>query len=53
MRRSITLGLGCCLLASPLYAALKQGAQAPAFTTPAAPTVHCITVEALVAGSGS
>jgi peroxiredoxin Q/BCP len=33
MRR--LLGLGCCLLASPLYAALKPGAQAPAFTTPA------------------
>ena len=34
MRRSIILGLGC-LLASPLYAALKPGASAPAFTTPA------------------
>jgi peroxiredoxin Q/BCP len=35
MRRSTTLVLGGCLLASPLYAALKQGDQAPAFTTPA------------------
>ena len=35
MRRSIILGLGGCLLASPLYAALKPGAQAPTFTTPA------------------
>jgi peroxiredoxin len=35
MRRLLTLGLGCCVLASPLYAALKPGAQAPAFTTPA------------------
>src|ERR1700733_2181851 len=35
MRRLIILGLGGCLLASPLYAALKPGAQAPAFTTSA------------------
>src|SRR5258708_13181675 len=35
MRRLLCLGLGCCVLASPLYAALKPGAQAPAFTTPA------------------
>src|SRR5260221_5314828 len=35
MRRLLTLALGCCVLASPLYAALKPGAQAPAFTTPA------------------
>src|SRR5208282_6400730 len=35
MRRLIVLGLGACLLASPLYAALKPGAQAPAFTTSA------------------
>ena len=35
MRRSMILGLGGCLLASPLYAALKPGAQAPTFTTPA------------------
>jgi thioredoxin-dependent peroxiredoxin len=35
MWRSTTLGLGCLLLASPLYAALKPGAQAPAFTTQA------------------
>jgi len=35
MRRLIPLGLGCCLLASPLYAALKIGAQAPVFTTSA------------------
>ena len=35
MRRLITLGLSCCLLASPLYAALKPGAQAPVFTTAA------------------
>src|ERR1700728_1815828 len=35
MRRLIILGLGGCLLASPLYAALKPGAQAPAFTTAA------------------
>jgi peroxiredoxin Q/BCP len=35
MRRLIVLGLGGCLLASPLYAALKPGAQAPAFTTSA------------------
>ncbi|HMI73132.1 MAG: thioredoxin-dependent peroxiredoxin [Gammaproteobacteria bacterium] len=35
MRRSKLLGLGCLLLASPLYAALKPGAQAPAFTTAA------------------
>ena len=35
MRRLITLALGCCVLASPLWAALKPGAQAPAFTTSA------------------
>jgi len=35
MRRSIILALGCCLLASPLYAQLKVGASAPAFTTQA------------------
>jgi peroxiredoxin Q/BCP len=35
MRRLLAFGLGCCVLASPLYAALKPGAQAPAFTTPA------------------
>src|ERR1700690_3247315 len=35
MWRSMTLGLGCLLLASPLYAALKPGAQAPVFTTAA------------------
>ena len=35
MRRLLTVGLGCCVLASPLYAALKPGAQAPPFTTPA------------------
>jgi peroxiredoxin Q/BCP len=35
MWRSMTLGLGCVLLASPLYAALKPGAQAPGFTTEA------------------
>jgi hypothetical protein len=33
MRRLIALGLGSCLLASPIYAALKLGAQAPVFTT--------------------
>ena len=35
MWRSMILGLGCCALASPLYAALKPGAQAPDFTTQA------------------
>src|SRR5258708_16015529 len=35
MRRSIILGLSCFTLASPLYAALKPRASAPAFTTPA------------------
>src|ERR1700727_3261974 len=35
MRRSMILGLAGCLLASPLYAALKPGAQAPTFKTPA------------------
>ncbi len=35
MRRLMTLGLGCLVFASPLYAALKPGAQAPAFTTQA------------------
>jgi thioredoxin-dependent peroxiredoxin len=35
MRRLMTLALGSFVLASPLYAALKPGAQAPGFTTPA------------------
>jgi peroxiredoxin len=35
MWRSMTLALGCFVLVSPLYAALKPGAQAPAFTTQA------------------
>jgi thioredoxin-dependent peroxiredoxin len=35
MWRSMTLGLGSILLASPLYAALQPGVQAPAFTTAA------------------
>ena len=35
MRLSITLALSSILLVSPLYAALKPGAQAPAFTTQA------------------
>jgi len=35
MRRLMTLAFGCCVLASPLYAALKPGAAAPAFTTQA------------------
>src|SRR6202521_6130566 len=35
MWRSMTLGLGCFALVSPLYAALKPGAQAPNFTTQA------------------
>jgi thioredoxin-dependent peroxiredoxin len=35
MRRLMTLALGSFVLASPLYAALKPGAAAPAFTTPA------------------
>jgi peroxiredoxin Q/BCP len=35
MRRSIILALSSILLASPLYAALKPGASAPAFTTQA------------------
>src|ERR1700720_1176810 len=35
MWRSMTLGLGCFALVSPLYAALKPGAQAPDFTTQA------------------
>src|SRR3977135_2968565 len=35
MRRLIFLGLGCFMFTSPLYAALKPGASAPAFTTPA------------------
>jgi thioredoxin-dependent peroxiredoxin len=35
MWRSRTLGLGCFLLAAPLYAALQPGVQAPAFTTEA------------------
>src|ERR1700687_4416198 len=35
MWRSMTLVLGCFALVSPLYAALKPGAQAPGFTTQA------------------
>lgn len=35
MKRLMTLALGCCVLASPLYAALKIGEQAPDFTTQA------------------
>jgi thioredoxin-dependent peroxiredoxin len=35
MWRSKLLGLACLLLVSPVYAALKPGAQAPAFTTQA------------------
>src|SRR6202795_1972267 len=35
MWRSMTLVLGCFALVSPLYAALKPGAQAPDFTTQA------------------
>ena len=35
MRRLMSLGLGCLVFASPLYAALKPGAQAPVFTTQA------------------
>jgi peroxiredoxin Q/BCP len=35
MRRLLTLSLGCFVLASPLYAALEPGSQAPNFTTPA------------------
>src|ERR1700744_6372344 len=35
MRRSISLMIGCCWFCSPLYAALKPGAQAPPFTTSA------------------
>src|SRR5450631_1808439 len=35
MWRSMTLALGCFVLASPLYAALEPGSQAPAFTTEA------------------
>jgi peroxiredoxin Q/BCP len=35
MKRSVTLGLGCLVLASPLYAALKPGDAAPDFTTQA------------------
>jgi peroxiredoxin Q/BCP len=35
MHRFVTLALSSILLASPLYAALKPGAQAPAFTTQA------------------
>src|SRR6202047_500404 len=35
MWRTMTLGLGCFALVSPLYAALKPGAQAPDFTTQA------------------
>src|SRR5258706_8500038 len=35
MKRCISLALGTCILAAPLYAALKPGAQAPDFTTEA------------------
>src|SRR6267154_5242227 len=35
MKRLMILALSSAALASPLYAALKPGAQAPAFTTPA------------------
>ena len=35
MKRFISLALGTCMLAAPLYAALKPGAQAPDFTTEA------------------
>ena len=35
MKRVVGLVLGSCLLAAPLYAALKPGAQAPVFTTQA------------------
>jgi thioredoxin-dependent peroxiredoxin len=35
MKRQIACVVGCCVLASPLYAALKPGAQAPDFTTEA------------------
>src|SRR6267378_8622087 len=35
MKRLMTLALGCAVLAAPLYAALKTGAQAPDFTTQA------------------
>ena len=35
MKRLMTLGLGCAILAAPVYAALKTGAQAPDFSTEA------------------
>ena len=35
MKRVIALALGTCVAAAPLYAALKQGAKAPDFTTQA------------------
>ena len=35
MTRWMTFGVVCCLLVSPVYAALKPGAQAPDFTTEA------------------
>jgi thioredoxin-dependent peroxiredoxin len=35
MKRLMTLGLGCAMLAAPVYAALKTGAQAPDFSTEA------------------
>src|SRR6202795_130041 len=35
MKRSVTLGLGCLVLASPLYAALKPSDAPPDFTTQA------------------
>ena len=35
MNRLMTLALGTCALAAPLYAALPEGAKAPDFTTQA------------------
>ena len=35
MKRLMILAMGCAVLAAPLYAALKTGAQAPLFTTEA------------------
>ena len=35
MKRFLISVCGCCVLASPLYAALKPGADAPDFTTQA------------------
>jgi thioredoxin-dependent peroxiredoxin len=37
MNRLMTLALGTCALAAPLYAALPDGAKAPDFTTQATP----------------